>query len=280
MKNRMLIIKTGHAETFCEKESRGICSLGDVLRTSFILDTFAFYDITWFTDGKAAPLLKPLEGIQIKTLRDGETLMALDYELILNLEKDKPILDAVSNHQHVFGFVERDGVLGVCIYPTKKFIAYDDFPIEETDSFQVQLSKVLGREWKDEDYNYNFKGNSHNKYDIGLNWQVGPKWPEKAVEKKYWDELEKRLAPHFNVSWQQGFDDLAEYMNWIDSCETVISLDSLGLHLAIAMKKNTLALFGPTNAHEVELYERGAKIFYRTEEELNNLVDQICDHLL
>ena len=280
MKNSMLIIKTGHAETFCEKESRGICSLGDVLRTSFILNIYNFYNITWFTDGKAAPLLGPYEDIAIKTLRDGSELMALDYDLILNLEKDETILDAVSDKQNVFGFIKREGVLGVLIYPTRKFVAYDDLGFSDKDSFQQQLCSILDRKWDGEDFDFNFKSKNQNKYDIGLNWQVGEKWPEKAIPKELWNELEVRIKDKFKVSWQQGFDNLNEYMEWIDSCETIISLDSLGLHLAIVMKKNTLALFGPTNSDEVELYERGAKIFYRNEEELNNLVDQVCDHLL
>jgi heptosyltransferase II len=43
----------------------------------------------------------------------------------------------------------------------------------------------------------------------------------------------------------------------VDACDMVISGDSLGMHLAIARKKYVLAWFGPTCAHEIELYGRG-----------------------
>lgn len=42
--------------------------------------------------------------------------------------------------------------------------------------------------------------------------------------------------------------------------DVVLTGDSLGMHMAIAMKKWTVAWFGPTCAHEVDLYDRGAHI--------------------
>ncbi len=43
----------------------------------------------------------------------------------------------------------------------------------------------------------------------------------------------------------------------IEATDLVISGDSFGLHLAIALKKKTVAWFGPTCAHEIDLYGRG-----------------------
>ena len=40
----------------------------------------------------------------------------------------------------------------------------------------------------------------------------------------------------------------------------VVSGDTLSLHIAIALKKKVVALFGPTCAQEIELYGRGIKI--------------------
>jgi heptosyltransferase-2 len=44
------------------------------------------------------------------------------------------------------------------------------------------------------------------------------------------------------------------------ACDIVVSGDSLGLHMAISQKKQIVAWFGPTCAHEIELYGRGEKI--------------------
>ncbi len=46
----------------------------------------------------------------------------------------------------------------------------------------------------------------------------------------------------------------------IEATDTVITADSLGMHMAIALKKYVIAWFGPTCAHEIDLYDRGVKI--------------------
>ncbi len=46
----------------------------------------------------------------------------------------------------------------------------------------------------------------------------------------------------------------------VAACDTVVTGDSLGMHLAIALKKWTVAWFGPTCAHEIDLYDRGVRI--------------------
>jgi heptosyltransferase-2 len=46
----------------------------------------------------------------------------------------------------------------------------------------------------------------------------------------------------------------------MDACDIVISGDSLGMHMGIALKKWVVAWFGPTCAHEIDLYDRGAYV--------------------
>lgn len=46
----------------------------------------------------------------------------------------------------------------------------------------------------------------------------------------------------------------------VNACDIVVSGDSLGMHMSIALKKWTVAWFGPTCAHEIDLYERGVKV--------------------
>lgn len=43
----------------------------------------------------------------------------------------------------------------------------------------------------------------------------------------------------------------------LEACDIVVTGDSLGMHLAIAQKKYVIAWFGPTCAHEIDLYGRG-----------------------
>ncbi|MCB0407859.1 MAG: glycosyltransferase family 9 protein [Bdellovibrionales bacterium] len=46
----------------------------------------------------------------------------------------------------------------------------------------------------------------------------------------------------------------------VAACDLVVTGDSLGMHMAIALEKWTVAWFGPTCAHEIDLYDRGEKV--------------------
>lgn len=51
----------------------------------------------------------------------------------------------------------------------------------------------------------------------------------------------------------------------VDACDVVVTGDSLGMHLAIARKKFVVAWFGPTCAHEIDLYQRGVKVLTQSQ---------------
>ncbi len=55
-------------------------------------------------------------------------------------------------------------------------------------------------------------------------------------------------------------DGIRDGLISIEACDIVISGDSFGLHLGIALKKFMIAWFGPSCAHEIELYGRGVKL--------------------
>ncbi|HCA41823.1 MAG TPA: heptosyltransferase [Bacteroidetes bacterium] len=61
----------------------------------------------------------------------------------------------------------------------------------------------------------------------------------------------------FNSPTSMGIRKGACYM---DVCDIVISGDSFGMHLAIALKKYVIAWFGLSCASEIELYGRGIKL--------------------
>ncbi len=46
----------------------------------------------------------------------------------------------------------------------------------------------------------------------------------------------------------------------VDRCEVVVTGDTLGMHLAIALGKHVVAWFGPTCPQEIDLYGRGVKL--------------------
>lgn len=62
--------------------------------------------------------------------------------------------------------------------------------------------------------------------------------------------------------YDTGTDNtVLEFAGFISLMDLVVSSDTLGMHLAIALKKPVIALFGPTCPQEIDLYGRGTKLF-------------------
>lgn len=54
---------------------------------------------------------------------------------------------------------------------------------------------------------------------------------------------------------------LLEFAGFVDRMDAVVTSDTLGMHIAIALKKKVVALFGPTCPQEIDLYGRGVKLW-------------------
>jgi len=133
-----------------------------------------------------------------------------------------------------------------------------------------------------------FKKNkiAKNRLSVGLNTGAGTKfqtkqWPEERYlklinllstqlqanifllgglrEKKFNQSLEKK-SPH--RVYDTGSDNsLLDFAGFVSLLDLVVSSDTLGMHLAIGLGKKIIALFGPTCPQEIDLYNRGAKLF-------------------
>jgi len=55
-------------------------------------------------------------------------------------------------------------------------------------------------------------------------------------------------------------NSLKDFSALINRCSLVIAADTLAMHIAIALKRPIVALFGPTCNQEIDLYGRGCKI--------------------
>lgn len=257
----VLIIKTGRSESFAETEALG-ASLGDVLRSTVLLHLFKDSEVTWVTSSEAAPLLSNNSLIQSLLLEGApEALGRGTYDVVLNLEKASRWIDLMKTlrAKEKYGFVD---TLGSWVCPVEnKLNAPLNLEIEKI-HWSEGLYRLMGRQWQGEEYFFSppIPISDEISVEFGLNWAVGPKWPSKYWDKKNWEILYNRLSTQYTVSWQRGFNSLSEYIYWISQCETLVTTDSLGLHLAIALKKRTFAIFGPTSAHQVHLYSRGVSM--------------------
>jgi heptosyltransferase-2 len=56
-------------------------------------------------------------------------------------------------------------------------------------------------------------------------------------------------------------NSLLEFAGIISMMDILVSSDTLGMHLAIALEKKVIALFGSTCPQEIDLYDRGVKLY-------------------
>ena len=258
---KVLILKTGHSETL-DREISKRPSLGDILRSTVILPLFYHQHVTWVTDQSAVPLVNGL--VDRVLVWDFETALQLlfeKYDMIINLEKSPAAcaLTSKMDSWQKFGF-RFDDLAGEARPFRESLEAWGDCiePVEKTHRipWQATLYQMLGAEWTGQKYQLAMKPQREMiRGQIGFNHRVGSKFPGK--EWPYFGNLD--FDNGYRISWQEG-ENLQDYLNWLNSCEVIVTNDSLGLHLAIALERKFVALFGPTNADEVFDYGLGKKI--------------------
>ena len=252
---KVLIIKLGYSETL-DPEIGKYSSLGDVLRTTVILHCFKKDSITWLTDESAYPLLKGNPYITRILFYDLTTTLQLQYErfdVIVNLEKAPGICAFAANitawTRYGFRFDDMNGKADSYAGSHEALRIYNNIDTKRlaNRAWQDVLYEMVGREWDNEEYILGYKPRSKVNHGIGLNYNVGPKWPNKSWPLSKWHILHDDLVnARYEISEQEGQDDIEEYIDWINGCQLIVTSDSLGLHVAIALDKKIVALFGPT----------------------------------
>ncbi len=61
-------------------------------------------------------------------------------------------------------------------------------------------------------------------------------------------------------------NNIFEFPALISACSLFITTDSLGLHVALALKRKTIALIGPTSPTEIDMYDFGEKVIAKSKE--------------
>ena len=70
----------------------------------------------------------------------------------------------------------------------------------------------------------------------------------------------QKIARGLNVILSPMENGIRDGLSSMQACDVVVTGDSLGMHMAIALKKWVVAWFGPTCEQEIDLYGRGEKI--------------------
>ena len=137
------------------------------------------------------------------------------------------------------------------------------------------LFEIVGSEWNGEVPVLGYEPTSPIRFDIGFNHNVGKKWPTKSWPLPYWNELQALLESNYSIAWQEGLDSIEEYIEWLNSCKLIVTNDSLGLHIAHALGKKVIALFGPTISSEVYI-KNGIKLLPDKEYECLPCLSNVC----
>jgi heptosyltransferase-2 len=284
--HKILIIKLGYSETLIP-EIGSNCSLGDVFRTTAVLHLFAEEHVTWLTDIAAVPLLEGnpyIDRIMAFDLLSVLQLQGERFDKVINLEKVPGICalaNKISAWSH-FGFRLDQETGQAEAYE----MAYEALAVATKENIKKFNNKtwvdllftMLGAQWQGESFLLGYKPKTVPEFDLGFNIHVGKLLPLKAWPEKNWHELASLAEGHFSVTYQQSLDNLYGYMDWINSCRVLITSDTLGLYLGIALGKKVLCLIGPTSGREQSPHPNLRIIYPAIERDCLPCFQKQCDY--
>lgn len=275
-------------------------ALGDVLRNTSVLPAIRRSHpgarVTWLTRPRAAMLLEnnPLID-RVMVLEPGvDTLLqTLTFDLVLNADKTMLAgglaMACRAGERRGFGVDEHGSIVALNAEAQLLYrMGLDDhlkFKLNQRTA-QDLLCEAFGFSYARDAYTLEATApHGLRRLRVGFNTGCGPKWPLKKVSVSSIEgaierivrrtgepvlllggpedtHTHERLAERLGDAVQrspttQGIQVGAAHMSRVD---VVVSGDSLGMHMAIALGKHVVAWFGPTSAPEIDLYDRGVKL--------------------
>lgn len=247
---KTLIIKTGLHETFDSEARLPIFSFGDVLRSTVILHLIS---------GEHEWLAPPQMGMLLNATKRVEKVNPADYQLMINLENNEEYFSLMRKTD--LGFFKKDHLR---LKSGEEINLVHFNQTHQGKNWSERLFIILGATWKNERPKL-VTQNTNPQSDFGFNWQVGPKWVHKDWGKENWKEVHRLLSKDFSVSWQEGFDNLEIYIEWIKNQKVLLTHDSLGLHIAQALHIPVVALFGPTSMSDIARFPEDVFLNFQEE---------------
>jgi len=220
------------------------------------------------------------------------------FDVLFNLEISPPatLLANLINAKEKFGyFFDKDGHPSAFNKGAETYLhtAFSDYLNRITKkSYQELIFKALDLEYKKQDYSFKPKINkeyaqtflkiNHLKKEdkiLGINIGSASRFPSKTWHLDKVKELISKIKEDYKIillggpnelDKQEELEKLAitndfnntmeEFCSVLSICDVLITGDSLHLHLAIAMKKPTIALFFTTPSWQIENYNFLKKI--------------------
>jgi len=173
--------------------------------------------------------------------------------------------------------------------------AYDTLKKDNKNTYQYWMAKItelpkdnyeiivpISKQAKQKAKNLNIPKN--NKKVIGINPSSSKRWKMKKwnldkfikltqilSDKGYTilllggteDEFEINtiLSKKIKNVYSTGLNNsVQEFFAIINLCNVIVCGDTMAMHAALGLKKNVIAIFGPTSSNEIEMYNRGTKV--------------------
>jgi lipopolysaccharide heptosyltransferase III len=181
---------------------------------------------------------------------------------------------------------------------------FDDIKRQGSATYQDRMADILGLSGREHHYVLELsadevaRGRKHlesigldfDRPVIGLNTGAGGRWPLKQWREEGYVDLVARIDRHEPAQFlllggpaeqerndrlkrassvrllDPGCDNtVRHFAALLSHCDVAVTGDTLAMHLALALGKRTVVLFGPTSAAEIDLYGLGEKVVPKME---------------
>ncbi|TGE27889.1 glycosyltransferase family 9 protein [Hymenobacter metallicola] len=282
VQQRILIIKLG--------------AIGDVIRTTPLLrrlrQEYPQAKITWLTHTPAILPAGAIDEILKLELTSVLHLQAREFDLLLNLDKDK---EACALHDTIrakqkFGYTLLPN--GVA-WPSNelanhKFLTgvFDELSQRNQKPYVQEIFELCGFEFQHEEYvfdthqdkGYDWSALPVGKPRIGLNTGCGDRWTTRLWSDDKWlsligqlqqagyapvllggtaeDERNRRLQAATGATYLGTFP-LEQFINLMYQMDGIVTQVTMAMHISIALQKPTVLMNNIFNPYEFDLYGRG-----------------------
>jgi len=267
-------------------------AIGDVIRTTTLLpklkELFPNHKIWWLTYSPdiVPKLVDKVFNYDVESI---EILKACQFDLLINLDKDLQATALANsiNAKEKKGFILKDNApyyaddLARDKYLTGLF---DSLNQSNTKTYPEEIYELCGWKYKGEEYildnteNHSWEINNQGKKIVGLNTGCGARWISRLWADDNWIELIKLLQNNGyyplllggkqedekNLYFSEttgadykGYFSLGKFISEVNQCDLIISAVTMGMHIAIGLKKPLILMNNIFNPNEFELYGRG-----------------------
>lgn len=267
-------------------------AIGDVIRTTPLLhrlkSEFPSHKIWWltYTPDIVPSIVDKTFNYNVESI---EILKSCNFDLLINLDKD---LQAVALANSIdasdkLGFVMKDNLPYFANKNAEhKYLTglFDDLNKMNTKSYMEEIFEICGWKYNKEEYildlnsEYTWDIPSSGRKIIGLNTGCGERWVSRLWNDDNWielifklqqnnyfplllggkqeDEKNKYFAKQTGACYLGHFS-LDKFISEMNQCDLVVSAVTMGMHIAIGLRKPLVLMNNIFNPNEFELFGRG-----------------------